>query len=110
MAKQLTFADNDPVTGGPTVDGFAGWTDQVLDGIPFRLWPVSDEPGYSNGGRATFDLGTLTPAVIQCVKGLGQDFLYMSFLVRFNQNDSPVTPGGGPFSNDDVIVLALRSA
>ena len=34
----------------------------------------------------------------------------MSFLVRFNQNDSPVTPGGGPFSNDDVIVLALRSA
>lgn len=110
MAKQLTFADNDPVTGGPTVDGFAGWTDQLLDGIPFRLWPVSDEPGYSNGGRATFDLGTLTPAVIQCVKGLGQDFLYMSFLVRFNQNDSPVTPGGGPFSNDDVIVLALRSA
>ena len=41
MAKQLTFADNDPVTGGPTVDGFAGWTDQVLDGIPITLWPVS---------------------------------------------------------------------
>jgi hypothetical protein len=97
MARQLTFANSDPVTGGrPTVDGFTGLHDLLEDGV---IIAEGDEPGYDLGGRVTFDGGGgLSPAVIQCVRDVTQDFLYLSFLVRQDQS----------FDNNDLVVVCLR--
>src|SRR5262249_43027340 len=97
MPNQLTFADADWVTGGhPTVDGFTGLHDMYLDGVNTA---ENDEPGYDLGGRVTFDGGGgLSPAAIQAVKGAGENFLYLSFLIRQDQS----------FDVHDLVILSLR--
>lgn len=97
MPNQLTFADADWVTGGhPTVDGFTGLHDMYLDGVNTA---ENDEPGYDLGGRITFDGGGgLSPAVIQGVKGAGENYLYLSLLIRQDQ----------AFDNNDLVIVSIR--
>jgi hypothetical protein len=97
MPRQLTFAEGDPVTGShPTLDGFTGLHEAYLDGVNTA---ENDEPGYTLGGRVTFDGGSgLSPAVIQAVKGNNEDFLYLSFLIRQDQS----------FDIHDLVMLSVR--
>jgi hypothetical protein len=91
MANQLCFPDNDPVLGVPTIDGFA---DEDV-----AVFTNEAEPGYGLGARFTFESGAALPQVIlQGVKHAGQDFIYLSFFVRFDLK----------FDDEDVIVIALR--
>jgi hypothetical protein len=91
MADQLCFPDNDPVLGVPTIDGFADEDAGVFTN--------EAEPGYGLGARFTFESGAALPQVIfQGVKHTGQDFIYLSFFVRFDVN----------FDDQDVVVVALR--
>jgi hypothetical protein len=91
MANQLCFPDNDPVLGVPTVNGFA---DEDVG-----VFTDEAEPGYGLGARFTFESGAaLTQVILQGIKHAGQDFIYLSFFVRFDLN----------FDDEDVIVIALR--
>jgi hypothetical protein len=93
MARIFAFPDSDPVLGKPTVNGFTGITDL---GVPDDPTP---ETGYGLGMRVDFESGSLlSPVILQGVKGLDEDYIYLSFLVRFDNH----------FDQEDAIVIALR--
>lgn len=85
----LAFSDYDGVTGPPTIDGFI-YADAGVNTNEF-------ESGYVNGGRYSFDTGTLPPVLIQTVKD--GNTLVIGLFCR----------GDRSFDQDfDGLVLALR--
>jgi len=85
----IAFSDYDGVTGPPTIDGFI-YADAGVNTPEF-------EPGYVNGGRYSFDTGTLFPVLIQTVKD--GNTLVIGLFCR----------GDRSFDQDfDGLVLALR--
>jgi hypothetical protein len=91
----LCFADYDPVTGRPTVDGFTGIEDA-------GVITSEAEPGYVLGSRLTMGGGGqgtgggFPPMIFQCVRD--GEFLNLAFFCRFAFS----------FVESDVIVLALK--
>jgi hypothetical protein len=86
----VCFADHDPVTGAPTLDGFTGIEDA-------GIITSESEPGYVLGERLTFGGGSAFPPVIfQGVKN--GNFLNFAFFCRFDLS----------FDHEDSIVIALR--
>jgi hypothetical protein len=86
----LCFADYDPVTGPPTVDGYTGIHDDLV------ITSESDA-GYVLGSRLTYDNGSGYPPVIfQGVKN--GSYLNFAFFTRFDLS----------FDRQDVIVIALK--
>ncbi len=92
LIDKICLAENDPVLGKPTVDGFTGIEDA-------GIITTDADPGYGLGHRITYGNGSFFPPVVfQGVKELGADFLYLSFLVRYDLS----------FDDEDLIVIALR--
>src|SRR4051812_14151353 len=88
MSDTLSFADFDPVTGPPTIDGFV-YPDPGI---------VTDEvePGYVLGSRLTYGAGSLSPVVVQTVKN--GNHLTIALLCRFDPT----------FDDEDVVIVAFR--
>lgn len=84
----ISFADFDPVTGAPTINGFAVDDQGIITN--------ESEPGYVNGTRMTWENGALAPVIVQAVKN--GNFLVISFTCR----------GDPEFNNTDAVVVALR--
>jgi hypothetical protein len=86
----LCFADFDPVTGPPKVDGFTGIDDA-------GVITTESEPGYVLGSRLTYSNSTQFPPVIfQGVKN--GNFLNLSFFCRFDSS----------FDAQDLVIIAFK--
>jgi hypothetical protein len=84
----LAFANFDPVTGAPTMDGFVTPDPGVITS--------ETEPGYVDGSRMTFGGSGFPPVHFQGVKS--GPFLHLAFMTR----------GDLTFDAEDVIVIALQ--
>lgn len=92
LIDRICLAENDPVLGKPTVDGFTGIEDA-------GIITTDADSGYGLGHRITYGNGSFfPPMVFQGVKGRSEDYLYLSFFVRY----------GLSFDDEDVIIIALR--
>lgn len=86
----LCFADNDPVTGAPKIDGFTG----ILDDL---VVTHEADAGYAEGSRLTFGNGSgFPPVIFQGIKS--GNFLNFAFFSRFDLT----------FDTRDVVVIALK--
>jgi hypothetical protein len=85
----LIFRQFDPVTGPPTIDGFAK-ADQGVETAE------NGEPGYVNGSQANLGTATIPPVVVQCVKH--DNFIVIGINHR----------GGTSFNDTDGVVIGLK--
>jgi hypothetical protein len=86
--NKLVFADFDPVTGKPTLDGFVT--------VDAGVNTPEAEPGYVNGGKMTLGGAGLPPVVIQTVKD--GDTIVIGISCR----------GDSSFDDIDGVVVAFR--
>jgi hypothetical protein len=90
----IVFRDFDPVTGRPTIDGFATADAGIIT--------TEAEPGYVNGARVALDNGAnnsgvgLPPVVVQTIRD--GDTLVIGIMCR----------GDTSFDDGDGVVIGLR--
>jgi hypothetical protein len=83
--------------GPPNVDGFRE-EEPGLTTLP-ASYDHQLDAGYTGGGRFTYGGAAGVPvAVVDCVKDAGADFIYMSFIARYDQS----------FDDDDFVMVVLR--
>lgn len=86
--NMLAFRNFDPVTGRPTIDGFATTDAGVTT--------TEAEPGYVTGSRLTIGGAGLPPVVIQCIKD--GNTLVLGIMCR----------GDSSFDDLDGVIIGLR--
>jgi hypothetical protein len=83
--------------GPPTLDGFRE-EEPGLTTLP-ASYDHQLEAGYTGGDRFSYGGAAGVPvAVVDCIKDAGGDFIYMSFVARYDPS----------FDDDDFVMVVLR--
>jgi hypothetical protein len=104
LFNQLAFPSSTGLPG--TYNGVSMWGPPTLDGFREDEPGITTVPGvhqleagYTGGGRFTYGGASGVPvAVVDCIKDVGGDFIYMCFTSRYDVS----------FDNDDFVMVVLR--